>query len=165
MGHINSQEVQELLIHENVGLVASLAKSFNPPNSTEYDEYVQAGYIGLWKAAEKYDPGRGNAFSTMAWYCIRNEIIRYIKREGRNRVSAVDTSILINQNQVSSNDIDISDFFPSNLSDKEINVVYLRMQGHTFGEIGQKIGGISKGGASNIYKQAVNKIRVANIDE
>lgn len=153
------------LIEDNMGLVAHLAKTFNPPNATEYDEYIQAGSIGLWKAAEKYDPSRGTAFTTMAWYCIRNEIIRYIKRENRNKVSAVDTSILINQKEPPKENIDISDFFPPTLTDKEINVVYLRMQGHTFGEIGDKIGGISKGGASNIYKQAIKKIQVANTDE
>jgi RNA polymerase sigma factor (sigma-70 family) len=39
-----------------------------------YDEALQAGRIGLWRALEGYDPERGNTFSTYAWVAITRHI-------------------------------------------------------------------------------------------
>jgi len=44
-----------------------------------YDEAVQAGRIGLWRAVLKYDPDRGYAFSTYAWRSIVHHIWRAVK--------------------------------------------------------------------------------------
>lgn len=41
-----------------------------------YEEAVQAGRIGLWRAILGYDPERGTAFSTYAWVAIRRHIRR-----------------------------------------------------------------------------------------
>ena len=41
-----------------------------------YEEALQAGRIGLWRALLGYDPGRGTAFSTYAWVAIRRHIRR-----------------------------------------------------------------------------------------
>jgi RNA polymerase sigma factor (sigma-70 family) len=43
-----------------------------------YEEALQAGRIGLWRALLGYDPGRGTAFSTYAWVAIR----RHVRRAG-----------------------------------------------------------------------------------
>ena len=164
----NTSQDQEQLVLENQGLVVNLAKSFCPPNTTEFEEYKQVGNIGLWKASQKYDPSRGNAFSTLAWHCIRNEIIRYIRKRENNKTISMENQALewvCNSNEIFT-DIgqDTSDFFPSNLTDKERNTLVFREQGYTFGEIGDKIGGVSKGGASDIYKQAIKKLKAANPD-
>jgi DNA-directed RNA polymerase sigma subunit (sigma70/sigma32) len=47
-----------------------------------YDEAVQAGRIGLWRAVLGYDPGRG-AFSTYAWPSITRHVWRAVKEAGR----------------------------------------------------------------------------------
>ena len=41
-----------------------------------YEEALQAGRIGLWRAILNYDPARGTAFSTYAWVAIRRHIHR-----------------------------------------------------------------------------------------
>lgn len=41
-----------------------------------YEEALQAGRIGLWRAILGYDPARGTAFSTYAWVAIRRHIRR-----------------------------------------------------------------------------------------
>ena len=41
------------LIEKHMGLVVSVVNSFRPRNSTEREDYVQAGRIGLWKALNK----------------------------------------------------------------------------------------------------------------
>ena len=44
--------------------------------SLTYEEALQAGRIGLWRAILNYDPARGTAFSTYAWVAIRRHIHR-----------------------------------------------------------------------------------------
>jgi RNA polymerase primary sigma factor/RNA polymerase sigma factor len=39
-----------------------------------YDEALQAGRIGLWRALKGYDPTRGTTFSTYAWVAIMRHI-------------------------------------------------------------------------------------------
>jgi RNA polymerase sigma factor (sigma-70 family) len=41
-----------------------------------YEEALQAGRIGLWRAIRGYDPNRGFAFSTYAWVAICRSIRR-----------------------------------------------------------------------------------------
>jgi len=162
MKTLENNDTQESLILENQGLVITLVKHFNPPTSTEFDEYVQVGDIGLWKAAQKYDKNRG-AFSTIAWHCIRNEIIRYIQKEKKHSVTLIDNSILDNKSVFTPNS-SFSENLPASLTEKEVKVISLRLAGYTFVEIGE-INNISKGGASNIYKRAIKKIRISNKDD
>lgn len=44
--------------------------------SLTYEEALQAGRIGLWRALLNYDLARGTAFSTYAWVAIRRHIHR-----------------------------------------------------------------------------------------
>ncbi len=53
------------------------------------EDHIQAGYIGLLAAIEKFDPDAGAAFSTYADYWIREEIQNQIYAQGFiGRVSA-----------------------------------------------------------------------------
>jgi len=44
-----------------------------------YEEALQAGRIGLWRAIEGYDPTRGTTFSTYAWVAIWRQIHQQAK--------------------------------------------------------------------------------------
>ena len=55
MSKVEARAREQQLILENMGLVVSLARSFNPKNNQELEEYIQSGRIGLWKAIKKYD--------------------------------------------------------------------------------------------------------------
>lgn len=44
-----------------------------------YAEALQAGRIGLWRAILRFDPGRGCAFSTYAWWSIVHHVWRAVK--------------------------------------------------------------------------------------
>lgn len=48
-----------------------------------YDEAIQAGRIGLWRAVFGYDPSRGGAFSTYAWPSITRHVWRAVKEAER----------------------------------------------------------------------------------
>jgi RNA polymerase sporulation-specific sigma factor len=56
-------------------LVVRIASRFTRDDD-DLMELIQVGSIGLWKAAEGFDPDRGFAFSTYAYHAIRNEILR-----------------------------------------------------------------------------------------
>lgn len=53
--------------------------------STEYDDLLQAGRIGLWRAICGFDPERGTAFSTYAWTIIKRQVWRVVAQEERRR--------------------------------------------------------------------------------
>ena len=48
-----------------------------------FEEALQAGRIGLWRAILGFDPERGFAFSTYAWPCIKHRIWRAVKAYGQ----------------------------------------------------------------------------------
>jgi RNA polymerase sigma factor (sigma-70 family) len=48
-----------------------------------FEEALQAGRIGLWRAILGFDPSRGFAFSTYAWPSIKHHIWRAVKAYGR----------------------------------------------------------------------------------
>lgn len=62
------------------GLVKSQAKLYLRPG-IEMDDLVQEGYMGLCRAAQKYDPSRGAKFSTYAVRWIRSFAWRYVRNK------------------------------------------------------------------------------------
>ncbi len=71
---------RDTVICENMGLVHTCAKRF-AGKGIEYDDLFQAGCVGLIKAADGFDPGRGLCFSTYAVPLILGEM-RHLFREG-----------------------------------------------------------------------------------
>lgn len=76
----------ERLILQNMGLVKSIAKRF-VGRSTEYEDLVQIGTIGMLKAAKSFDPLFGTVFSTYAVPLIIGEIRRFLRDDGMIKVS------------------------------------------------------------------------------
>jgi RNA polymerase sigma factor (sigma-70 family) len=67
----------EQILRQHDGLVHAVIRRQGSGVLT-YEEALQVGRIGLWRALLGYDPGRGTAFSTYAWVAIR----RHIRRAG-----------------------------------------------------------------------------------
>ncbi len=74
------------LVTENMGLVHLCARRF-VGRGIDYEDMVQAGSLGLVKAARNFDPGRGLRFSTYAVPVILGEIRRLFRDGGAMRVS------------------------------------------------------------------------------
>lgn len=49
-----------------------------------YEDALQAGRIGLWRAIQGYDPARGTAFSSYAWVAIWRHVHRRTKELNRD---------------------------------------------------------------------------------
>ncbi len=73
-------------ISDNIGLVHSCCKRF-AGKGIEYDDLFQAGCVGLIKAADAFDEGRGFCFSTYAVPVILGEIKRMFRDGGTVKVS------------------------------------------------------------------------------
>ena len=71
---------RDAVVCENLGLVHACARRF-AGKGVDYDDLYQAGCVGLIKAADGFDPGRGLCFSTYAVPLILGEI-RHLFREG-----------------------------------------------------------------------------------
>ncbi len=77
---------REQFIESNLPLVHSLCKRF-VGRGIEYDDLYQAGCVGLIKAADGFDEGRGLCFSTYAVPVILGEIRRMFRDGGSVKVS------------------------------------------------------------------------------
>ena len=71
----------ELITH-NLRLVVSVARK-HQGRGVPLEDLIQAGCEGLMTAAGKFDPSRGNKFSTMAVQWIRQSIVRHINNSSR----------------------------------------------------------------------------------
>ncbi|TNP25928.1 sigma-70 family RNA polymerase sigma factor [Bacillus sp. CD3-5] len=75
----NESKYLDRIIEVNIKLVQSIAKRFlNLGHLLEFDDLVQIGIIGLYKAVEKFDENLGYSFSTYATWWIKQRIDREI---------------------------------------------------------------------------------------
>ena len=78
---------EEKLIREHAGLVKSVALRLSYACEEELDDIIQIGYIGLLKAARRFEPERGLKFSTYAVPMIAGEIRSQLRDKGAVKVS------------------------------------------------------------------------------
>jgi len=89
------KEARSTLVSANAGLVTSIAQRHH--KSLKYateagggvgtiltlQDMIQEGNLGLMEAAERFEPERGNRFSTYATYWVRQRIFRSISDSSR----------------------------------------------------------------------------------
>ncbi len=76
------KEAQNAMVNSNIRLVMNIAKDYSRMGVSFLD-LVQEGYFGLQRAVEKFDPARGNRFSTYAYPWIRQAMQRLVNEQGR----------------------------------------------------------------------------------
>jgi RNA polymerase sigma factor (sigma-70 family) len=76
------RDCMERLLGEHAGLIVLIVRR-QWPGQADYADLIQEGRIGLWLAIQRYDPGRGLAFSTFAGRAIRNRVWNAVKRAGK----------------------------------------------------------------------------------
>jgi RNA polymerase sigma factor FliA len=78
-----TQTERERLIAEHVRLVHHIVGriSVHLPDNVERDDLFSAGILGLIKAVDRYDPGRGAKLATYASSVIRGEVMESLREK------------------------------------------------------------------------------------
>jgi len=74
------REATWTIVLENIGLVHRVIRD-HCPYRNDRDDLVQEGLLGLLEAARRFDPARQTAFSTYAYYWIRNRVLAALREE------------------------------------------------------------------------------------
>lgn len=77
---------RELIVQQNIGLVKNLAMKY-ASGYYEADDLMQVGFVGLVKAIDRFDTGFDVMFSTYAVPMILGEIKRFLRDDGKIKIS------------------------------------------------------------------------------
>jgi RNA polymerase sporulation-specific sigma factor len=81
-----NEAAREQLVEQNTGLVKNIALKFTG-TGYEFEDLLQIGFIGLLKAVDRFNTQYDVMFSTYAVPMILGEIKRYLRDDGRIKVS------------------------------------------------------------------------------
>ena len=73
-------EARNVLIERNLRLVAHIVKKYYA-QSSDQDDLISIGTIGLIKGISSFDPSKGARLATYAARCIENEILMYFRSQ------------------------------------------------------------------------------------
>ncbi|MDO5602947.1 MAG: sigma-70 family RNA polymerase sigma factor [Oscillospiraceae bacterium] len=80
------------MIAREMPLIRRTARKMTAPG-LDFEDAVQEGIIGLFRAIETYDSTRVSSFTTYAAACIRNAVITAARTAGRKRNQPLNSSV------------------------------------------------------------------------
>ena len=154
---LNSEElVEDRLIRENYGLVVSQALCFF--NDCNFEDYVQAGLIGLLKAIRTHDKEK-SSFSNYAHVCIKNSMSTLRRKLNRpsltNKMEEFYSEFPYNSKDT------ILDYLPESFSEEYKFIVKMRLEGYTNKEISEYLR-ITKNDVSEKIRLIIQMLREVN---
>lgn len=89
--HEGDEGARNVLTERNLRLVAHIVKKFDSTGE-DSDDLISIGTIGLIKAINTFNPGKGTRLATYAARCIENEILMHLRytKKMRAEVSLYD---------------------------------------------------------------------------
>lgn len=90
LARAGDKEAKEILIKHNMRLVAHVVKKYS--GAAETDDLISVGSIGLIKAINTFQEGKGTVLATYTARCIENEILMLLRsgKKHKNNVSLTD---------------------------------------------------------------------------
>lgn len=180
------REAKRKLVEHNMRLVAHVAKKYYN-SEDDMEDMISIGTIGLLKAVDTYNPGKGSKLATYAARCIDNELLMYFRGKKKrakdisiyepigtdkkgNQIHLFDvleeeTVDVVEQMEHEKDLATLRRLLPSVLSDREYQIISMRYgigrNAHiTQREAAQRLG-ISRSYVSRIEKKALGKLREA----
>jgi len=99
---INDRRTVDKLVAANQKLVYLVANRYRGKFWEQQEDIEGAGMLGLVKAAQRYDPSKGNKFSSLAVVWIKGEILRFIReRGGRPKTSRAQSDLYMKHHKLS----------------------------------------------------------------
>lgn len=80
---LGDKEARDKLIKHNMRLVVHIVKKYS--GSAETDDLISVGSIGLIKAINTYERGKGSALATYTARCIENEILMLLRSNKKHK--------------------------------------------------------------------------------
>ncbi|MFQ7473240.1 MAG: sigma-70 family RNA polymerase sigma factor, partial [Anaerovoracaceae bacterium] len=80
------RDARELIVSQNIGLVKNLAMKY-ASGYYEPEDLMQVGFVGLVKAIDRFDTKFDVMFSTYAVPMILGEIKRFLRDDGKIKIS------------------------------------------------------------------------------
>ncbi len=90
LARAGNKEAKDILVKHNMRLVAHIVKKYT--GSAETDDLLSVGSIGLIKAINTYQEGKGTQLATYTARCIENEVLMLIRsgKKHKNTISIND---------------------------------------------------------------------------
>ncbi len=127
---------EEQLIARYMGLVKSVARSFFVTGAElERDDLIQAGMLGLVKAARSFDAGGKASFKTYASRCVRNSMVDELRRS-----SALPSDPLPESTVEDGHPALLWEAISAELSPEELSVLEMYLDACSYKEISEKLG-------------------------
>lgn len=112
------KKAKDILISHNLRLVAHIVKKYS--GAGEADDLLSVGSIGLIKAINTFEYGKGTQLSTYAARCIENEILMLI-RVNKKHKKAISLQENLGQDK-DGNEVELLEIIPS-LDDEIYGIV------------------------------------------
>ena len=103
------KNAKDILINHNLRLVAHIVKKY--AGTSEADDLISVGTIGLIKAINSYEYGKGTQLSTYAARCIENEILMLL-RVSKKHKNVMSLEECLGQDK-DGNDVELADIIPA----------------------------------------------------
>lgn len=73
------REAASVLVIRYKPLVARQVRGMRIPTRVDFDDLIQVGRIALYRAAQKWEPGRKARYKTLAFVCVRHDLQKYLR--------------------------------------------------------------------------------------
>ena len=112
------KKAKDILINHNLRLVAHIVKKYS--GAGEADDLISVGSIGLIKAINNFEYGKGTQLSTYAARCIENEILMLIRLNKKHKkVLSIQETL---GHDKDGNEVELLDVLPG-IDDEVYNIV------------------------------------------
>ncbi|MBS3741957.1 MAG: sigma-70 family RNA polymerase sigma factor [Candidatus Cloacimonetes bacterium] len=161
--------MDEEIIKKYLPLVKKIASKYSY-NDVPYDDLIQEGTIGLWKAWQRYDESREAKFSTYAVYWIKKMISEAVEKDNKASLDAVSYDDTRSTNPENHKGVKPEQTieFPDSFPQQEKNILTLLYglggkESYDLGEIGEKLN-LRRERVRQIKEKALRRLRKLGIE-